>query len=101
MDEFISRMATQRYALNIVNSEMILTEKLFGLSASAIERWTLTNRLDPSSEVILLLKRISSELFFMATRSQEPVSTEYEFRRRKVIESVSALESAVLSRRSR
>ena len=100
MDEFVSRMATQRYVLNVVNREIALAEKLFGLSASAIERWVLANRFDLSSEIIRLLRKISSELFFMATRSQEPVSAEYEFRRRQVVESVSALENAMLSRRS-
>lgn len=98
MHEFVSRMATQRYVLNVINREISLAEKLFGLSSSAIERWVLENRLNPLSEIVRLLRKISSELFFMATRSQEPVSAEYEFRRRQVIESVSALEIAMLSR---
>lgn len=95
MDEFVDRMATQRHVLNVVNRKVALTENLFGLSSSAIERWALANRLDPSSEMVHLLRRISSNLFFMATRSQEPVSGEYELRREKLIESVSALESSL------
>jgi len=94
MDEFVSRMATQRHVLNVVNRNPS-SEKLFGLSSSAIERWVLANRLDPTSEIVQLLRRISSELFFMATRSQEPVSAEYKLRRQRVIESVSALENIV------
>jgi hypothetical protein len=95
MDEFISRMATQRRVLDIVNSKLELHEKLFGLSSSAIDRWAATNQLGPSSEVVKLVKNISSELFFMATRSQEPVSNEYELRREKIIEAVTALENTV------
>ena len=95
MDEFVGRMATQRHVLDIVNSKLELQEKLFGLSSSAIDRWAVTNRFGPSLEVIRLLKSISSELFFMATRSQEPVSSEYELRRGKIIEAVTALENTV------
>lgn len=95
MDEFVSRMETQRRVLDMVNSRLDLNEKLFGLSSSAIDRWAVNNRLGPSSRVVKLLKNISSELFFMATRSQEPVSSEYEMRREKVIEAVTALEDAL------
>lgn len=95
MDEFVGRMATQRHVLNVVNKKLSSTEKLFGLSAHAIERWTLVNRLEPKSELIQLIKRISSELFFMATRSQEPVSNEYQLRRKQIIDSVAALENAL------
>ncbi len=95
MDEFVGRMATQRHVLDIVNSKLELQEKLFGLSSSAIDRWAVTNRFGLSSKVVRLLKSISSELFFMATRSQEPVSSEYELRRGKIIEAVTALENTV------
>jgi hypothetical protein len=95
MDEFVSRMATQRQVLDIVNSRLDLDEKLFGLSSNAIGRWAVTNQLSPASEVVNLLKNISSELFFMATRSQEPVSSEYELRKGKIIEAVAALEDTV------
>lgn len=95
MDEFVSRMATQRRVLDLINSRLKLDEKLFGLSASAIDRWVVSNQLSPASEVVRLAKEISSELFFMATRSQEPVSSEYELRRGKIIEAVTALENTV------
>ncbi len=95
MDEFVGRMATQRHVLNVINRKISSTEKLFGLSSSAIDRWAIANRLDPTSEVVELLRRIASELFFMATRSQEPVSTEYELRRERIVDSVSALEDAI------
>ena len=96
MDEFVSRMATQRHVLDVINrTEIVPGEKLFGLSSNAIERWALANRLEQISEVVRLLRMVSSELFFMATRSQEPVSEEYKLRRKRVIHSVSSLENAV------
>lgn len=95
MDEFVGRMATQRYVLNVVNSKVAAREKLFGLSAGAIDRWVSANQPDPSLKLAALLKTVSSELFFMATRSQEPVSAEYELRRSRILEAVTALENAV------
>lgn len=95
MDEFVSRMATQRRVIDIANSRLVFDEKLFGLSSGAIDRWAVNNQLGPSSQVVVLLKNISSELFFMATRSQEPVSNEYELRKENIIEAVTALEEFV------
>lgn len=95
MDEFVGRMATQRHVLNVINSKVAAREKLFGLSASAIDRWVAANQLGSSSKLAALLKTVSSELFFMATRSQEPVSAEYELRRSRILEAVAALENAV------
>ena len=95
MDEFVSRMATQRQVLDLINSRLDLDEKLFGLSSSAIDRWIVSNQIAQTSEVVRLVKKISSELFFMATRSQEPVSNEYESRRDKIINAVTALEKTV------
>lgn len=95
MDEFVSRIATQRYVLNVVNSKVPSNEKLFGLSSNAIERWAIANQLGLKSELVRVLRQVSSELFFMATHSQEPVSAEYELRRRRIVDSVSALENAV------
>ena len=95
MNEFAGRMATQRHVLNVVNRKVVSTEKLFGLSSNAIERWAVANRLEPTSVIVRLLRQISSELFFMATRSQEPVSAEYELQRQRIVDSVSALENAV------
>jgi hypothetical protein len=95
VDEFAGRMATQRHVLNVVNSSVHGQEKLFGLSASAIDRWAAANRFSSSSDLVKTLKDVSFELFFMATRSQEPVSAEYELRRIKIMEAVSAVENAV------
>lgn len=95
MDEFVSRMATQRHVIDVVNKNVATTEKLFGLSASAIERWALVNGFKSTSHTVKLLKKVSSTLFFMAARSQEPVSSEYTLRRNQIIAAVSELETAV------
>ncbi len=95
MDEFVSRIATQRYVLDVVNSKITSNEQLFGLSSNTIERWAIANQLGPKSELVRSLRQVSSELFFMATHSQEPVSAEYELRRQRIVDSVLALENAV------
>ena len=96
MDEFVDRMTTQRQVLDIVNrSEAVSVEKLFGLSSDAIDRWMVANAIHPKSEIVRLLQQVSAELFFMATRSQEPVSSEYKLRVTKIVNSVSALELVV------
>lgn len=92
MDEFVSRMATQRQVLDLINSRLDLNEELFGLSSSAIDRWVASNQLSPSSAIVLQVKEIAAELFFMATRSQEPVSSEYELRRENIMQAVRMLE---------
>lgn len=95
MDEFVGRMATQRHILEIVNSNLVVKEKLFGLSASAIQRWEVANQSALATEVAALLRKLSSELFFMATRSQEPVSEEYTARNANIAAIVQQLENIV------
>ena len=95
MDEFVSRMATQRHVIDVVNRNVVTKEKLFGLSASAIDRWALVNGFKSTSHTVKLLKKVSTTLFFMAVRSQEPVSSEYILRRNQIIAAVSELETAV------
>ena len=95
MDEFVDRMAMQRHVLDVVNRQVDVTEKLFGLSSNAIERWMLANGFSPSSKVVSLLKEISAELFFIATQSQEPVSAEYKTRRQKIGKWIKDLENVV------
>jgi len=77
MSEFNSRMATQRKILQLVNTKKWETEDLFGLSSKAIERWISANRLDPQSKLIKLVMTASSQLFFLANKSQEQLSDEY------------------------
>lgn len=95
MDEFVGRMQTQRHILHVVNSKVSRAEELCGLSAGALRRWELAHQLSPSSELMILLRELSSELFFMATRSQEPVSDEYKLHQQNIIRLVGQLESIV------
>lgn len=95
MDEFVSRMETQRYVLNLVNSNFDGREELFGLSKNAIFRWAIANEISATSHLVQSLEKISSELFFMATRSQESISNEYNIRRDNILKAVSDLEDII------
>jgi hypothetical protein len=78
MDSFISRMEAQRRVLQTVNRKKWDKEELFGLSSKAIDRWVITNRVDPESRLVQLIKTTSEKLFFLANKSQETVSSEYK-----------------------
>jgi hypothetical protein len=76
--EFNNRIAAQRSILQLVNSKGWPEEELFGLSSKAIDRWVATNRLEPKSKLIGLVKGASGKLFFLANKSQEQISPEYQ-----------------------
>jgi hypothetical protein len=76
MSEFSNRIAAQRAILATVNAG-IWAEELFGLSSKAIERWAMSNRLDPASRLLDLVTEASKQLLFLANRSQEQISDEY------------------------
>src|SRR5579864_1917994 len=78
MSEFSNRVAAQRRVLQIVNSREWNGERLFGLSRNAIDRFAGSNSLDPTSGLLKLIESASSKLFFLANKSQEQVSEEYE-----------------------
>ena len=77
MDEFNNRMNAQRAVLAVANQKEQLSEQLCGLSRKSIERWLSANCIDPQSEIASVLFRISSQLFFLAARSQEQVTDDY------------------------
>ncbi|HEU0118120.1 MAG TPA: hypothetical protein VFR09_05755 [Alphaproteobacteria bacterium] len=77
MSEFVNRMTVQRRVLQIVNRKKWEKEALFGLSGKAIERWLTINLIDPKNRLAILVKEISSKLFFLASKSQEQVSEDY------------------------
>lgn len=58
----------------------------------------MANQLDPSEKMVQLVRKVSSNLFFMATRSQEPVSEEYELHRSNIESLMLALEEEVKNR---
>ena len=77
MEEFNNRMDVQRNVLEVINRCLNNKEELCGLSKKAIERWIAVNRLNSESELCKILFKISADLFFLATKSQEQVSEEY------------------------
>jgi hypothetical protein len=77
LHEFNNRIAAQRTILRIVNDRPWHSEQLFGLSSKAIDRWVSINRIEPSSQLVKLVKDVSAKLFFLANKSQEQISDEY------------------------
>jgi hypothetical protein len=77
MSEFSNRISAQRRILQIVNCKQWKNEELLGLSSKAIERWISINQIDPSSNLVELIKIASSKLFFLANKSQEQISEDY------------------------
>lgn len=67
----------QRQILEIINNQNCWSEELFGLSNEAINRWEQSNN-SVKQELIEILKDISNVLFFLAAKSQEQISEDYE-----------------------
>ncbi len=76
--DFNNRMDAQRNALKAVNSHAWPVEQLYALSDGAIQRWIMVNRIDVASEIASLVTRAGDALHFLANRSQEQVSSEYQ-----------------------
>lgn len=83
--EFNNRISAQRELLRTINRKPWTTEDLFGLSSKAIERWTVSNRLGPTSRIVHLVNRASEKLFFLANRSQDQISEQYHLVRAEII----------------
>lgn len=77
MSEFNNRIAAQRDILLGVNS-VDWQEELFGLSSGAIDRWVAANRLEPTSDLVALVRRAAGKLFFLSNKSQEQVTEDYK-----------------------
>lgn len=77
MSEFLNRIKAQSKMLNVVNA-LKLKEELFGLSAGAIDRWVKNNSLDDSSTLVGLVKKAGAQLFFLANKSQEQITEDYQ-----------------------
>lgn len=78
MDDFLNRITAQRKVINIVNKERKYDFPLVGLSAKSLERWKLENSISDNSELVKALYLISSNLFFLANKSQEQITEEYK-----------------------
>jgi hypothetical protein len=97
MNEFNNRIEAQRQILRVVNRYGWAKEELFGLSAKAIERWVSVNRIDQSATLVKLVLDASSKLFFLANKSQEQVSPEYQAASREVDSIAKAIELELTS----
>lgn len=84
-DEFSDRIAAQRTVLRTVNTTRWKAEPLMGLSRKAIDRWIAVNKIDPSSRIANLVMHISSKLFFLANKSQDQVSSDYQMARSEIM----------------
>jgi hypothetical protein len=79
MTEFNNRITAQREILLAVNSAY-WREELYGMSSGALDRWVQANNLDQCSKLVSLLLMAAEKLFFLANKSQEQVTAEYQLR---------------------
>ncbi|PIT56079.1 hypothetical protein [Snodgrassella alvi] len=99
MNEFNNRIAAQRKALNIVNGSGLFFEPLLSLTEKAIDRWSNNNRIDNRNQLVMLLKSISENLFFLANKSQEQVTEDYKILSEKVNNQLLKLKHELENRR--
>lgn len=85
MTEFNNRIAAQREILLAVNSSR-WSEELYGMSSGALDRWVQANGLNRSSRLVSLLLEAAGKLFFLANKSQEQVTAEYQLHSYEVSE---------------
>ncbi|MYG42633.1 MAG: hypothetical protein F4203_05765 [Rhodobacteraceae bacterium] len=78
MSEFSNRIDSQRKILKTVNKIQWQGEPLLSLSQRAINRFTKANQLAGNSDIVRLLTQVSGKLFFLANKSQEQVTEEYQ-----------------------
>lgn len=77
MIEFNNRIDAQRVILNLVNRRG-WKEELYGLSSGAIDRWIRTNEINPSAGLACAVYESAGKLFFLANKSQEQITNEYQ-----------------------
>jgi hypothetical protein len=90
-NEFNDRIAAQRAVLRVVNGVQWNTEPLLGLSRKAIDRWIARNRIEMDSRVVSYVTTVSSKLFFLANKSQDQISEEYQLIRSEIIAACDAI----------
>lgn len=83
MSEFNNRIAAQRDILLGINCGE-WKEELFGLSSGAIDRWVAANRLEPTSDLVSLVRQVADKLFFLSNKSQEQITEDYKLLSREV-----------------
>jgi hypothetical protein len=90
--EFNNRISAQRKILQVINRKPWATEALFGLSSKAIDRWVAVNRIDLNSAIVDMINDVSAKLFFLANKSQDQVSEQYQLVRAEIIAACDAIE---------
>lgn len=75
--EYVSRMAAQRQALNLVNSYDSSGEQLYGLSRHAIRRWFDQSDIPEKFMIKFDLEKLSLKLSFLANESQQQITPTY------------------------
>ena len=100
-NEFNARMEAQREILREINQIDWSVEPLLSLSEPAITRWVITNRLGTDDSIVGLVRQAGDALLFLANRSQEQVSPEYESHTADVASILLVLRNAVRDRKSR
>jgi len=100
LDEFNDRISAQRAILRAVNGVDWATEPLLGLSRKAIDRWIVHNKIETNSTIALQVAAVSSKLFFLANKSQDQVSEEYQLVRSEIIAARDAI-ARELSRKNK
>ncbi|MEG3617286.1 hypothetical protein V5T82_02350 [Magnetovibrio sp. PR-2] len=78
MTEFANRIDTQRDILKSVNSFDWENEPLMSLTQKSIDRWSSANGMNSETALVKLLVATSKKLFFLANKSQEQITQEYE-----------------------
>jgi hypothetical protein len=84
-NEFNDRIAAQRSILRAINSARWNAEPLLGLSRKAIDRWINLNRIEIDSPLASLVLLASSKLFFLANKSQDQMSEEYQLVQSEIV----------------
>jgi hypothetical protein len=98
--EFNDRIAAQRSILRAVNGERWESEPLLGLSKKAIDRWIVLNKIEAHSSLANLVADVSSKLFFLANKSQDQISEEYQLVRSEIIAARDAIVRAIEARQT-
>ena len=78
MSEFGNRIDAQRQILKTVGECEWAVEPLFSLTKKSIDRWIIKNQLNENSTLPTLLLKASDKLFFLANKSQEQITEDYQ-----------------------
>lgn len=97
MNEFSNRISAQRKILHLVNRHAWKREELFSLSEKAIGRWVGANEIDGESRLVELVRLCSEKLFFLANKSQEQITDEYELVASEILKITELLEMELSS----